>query len=259
MSEAREVPTNWAEMLELLPSERAGSEEFIQDCAASLAKAKPGSFNSDFFSPAEPLAELAVGFGPQSVRPLFALFEQPLQAELKVRAAGTKEPLLVTTLGVLHYVAVARCCDGALPREAIAIEKDWLPFLASRKGDMEEKESYSMAFAALALGAFERVPGFIGGGPLPASVEPGQKFQLNVQKFVRYMAAAAARGMKAEEVAPAFREFVLVFPLKVGAKSLQWIDLMHAARAYYVHFERRPVETVAQTLHELVTSIAAGK
>ena len=259
MSESSAVPASWSELIAKIISKRDRSFLSLEKDAAQLRTTDAEWLAVDLDAPARSLARLSVALGPAACASAFALFDSSLQAAIKALAARSFSDEWLGALAVLQYINSARCAGVAVPESARSAEAKWLPELVPYLGRMSEKESYKVALAALSLGAFELVPTFLGGGPLPASIEPGQKFQFNVEKFIRYMAAAAVRGAKVDEVSPAFREFVLTFPFKLGAESLDWSDLLYAARAYYVHFERRPVETVAQTLHELVTSIAAGK
>lgn len=258
MPESFSIPASWSELITKNTANRDRRVQLLAEDAAELQTQDEFLPGVAFDAPARSLAVLAVVLGPVACRALFIQFDSALQTALKLMACKPFDVGLAGRIAVLHYINSARCSGTPLPEPALSAEGTWLPALSAYKDRVPEKVSDAMAFAALAFGRFELVPTFIGGGPLPASIEPGQKFQFNVQKFVRYMATAAVRGAKAEDVLPAFREFVLVFPFKLGAESLDWVELLYAARAYYVHFEHRPVETVSQTLHELVTGIAAG-
>jgi hypothetical protein len=258
MPESRSVPASWSELITKITASRDRRFQVLAENAAELQSASDSMLAVDFGAAADLVAGLSVVLGPAACRHTFTLFDSGLQAILGLLAGRSFEHGLVGGLSVLRYIHSARCSGARLPAPAVKAEVEWLPAFVPHRGRVAEKYSDAMAFAALALGRFDLVPTFLGGGPLPASIEPGQTFQFNVQKFVRYMATAAVGGAKAEEVLPAFREFVLVFPFKLGAESLDWGELLYAARAYYVYFEHRSVETVSQTLHEFVTGIAAG-
>lgn len=257
ISGSQSVPTSWSELCSQVRKHFAGNEEFLDEAAAELADTRPKGIANILGASADALAEIAVGLGARAAHPLFEPFQPALPAALAA-LAGSPAEHMIKTMNVLRYVGVARCCGVAVPAEAEGIEREWLSALASRQGEMTERESCSMAFAALAVGAFEHVPDFLGGGALPAGVEPGQTFQLGVERFLRYMAAAAVQGRGADDVRPAYEELVQLFPFKLGAESLRWGDLLNAARAYDVHFADRPVETVARRLHELVARLAAA-
>jgi hypothetical protein len=258
MSESATVPASWSELIAKVVSNRDRSFRSVEKDAAWLQSESEDSLAIALIGPSWSLARLSVTLGPTECAPAFTRFDSNLEAAIELVEARGLNNQFPGAVVVLQYINNARCAGLAVPESAVGAEAKWLPALAPYQSQMSDKDSYTMALAALALGAFDLVPTFSGGGSLPASIEPGQKFQFNVQKLIRYMAAAAVQGAKVDDVSPAFREFVLTFPFKLGAKSLDWTDLLYAARAYYVHFERRPAETVAQTLHELVTSIAAG-
>jgi hypothetical protein len=158
----------------------------------------------------------------------------------------------VAAIGVLNCINVVRCCGGALPPNTPQVEKDWPPQPAQDKKDLTEDESRGLAFASLAASNIDLALIFIGGGALPQRFRPGEKFQFNVQGFVRYLAAAIRQRATAEDIEPAWRDFIDCFPRKLASGTLDWIDLMWAARVVMVHFEHRPVNTAAEALHKLV-------
>src|SRR5436853_620063 len=83
--------------------------------------------------------------------------------------------------------------------------------------------------AALAIGALDHLPAFLHGRP-PARFEPGKRFQLDVEKFVWYLAAAQKERAQPADVEPAWLDFVRNFPCKLGTRALEFSQLMLAGR-----------------------------
>lgn len=91
----------------------------------------------------------------------------------------------------------------------------------------------------------------------PANFTPDATFGFNVQAFTHYLAKAVEVGAPMAAVQAAWDEFLLAFPPKVAARTLDWPDLLSAARVFYATIGGRSVGEVAAALHADVREHAA--
>ncbi|RYZ43627.1 MAG: hypothetical protein EOO71_02695 [Myxococcaceae bacterium] len=155
-------------------------------------------------------------------------------------------------VNVLSFVNAMECAgrvDGLLARAPV---EAWLEALMKARRTLHEVLAYRCGLVSLAQGLPDLAARFVGGGRLSEDFTPGQTFGFNVQGFVRYLATALRQQARAEDVRPAWETFVEVFPTKRAADTLDWKDLLWAARAWHVGFEHRPVAEVAEALHSRV-------
>jgi hypothetical protein len=231
-----------------------GLASMVRDIPVFLKELPPGeSMLNGFEGLEEILAQAATILGPQPCQAAVAAiapFVPSAIAELKHRL---DTPQIMLAVKFLSYLNTARCCGESLPAEAVENEGHWFARIASKPADLDESVRQTLAFAALALGETSFVPGLIDSGPLAKRFVPGKSFQSNTQGFIRYLALAIDKKAKAEDIAPAWNDFVTHFPMKLSAETLTWPDLLWCARAVGVHFEGRPVETAAEAVHEMVT------
>jgi hypothetical protein len=157
-------------------------------------------------------------------------------------------------LDVLSFINGGKCCGARLPAEADHAEERWLPRLLEHRSDLNEFQRESAAFASLAVGLPELISPFLGSTPLPKKVKPGKVFDFDTTGLLRYLGAAVKAGAPPEVVRDAWYDFIADFPTKLASDTITWADLLWCARAVMVHIEHRPVETVADALHELVTT-----
>lgn len=213
----------------------------------------PWTIGAVLAGPAETLSEAAVIFGPDSCRPAMEAVSEYLPKAIdEVFQNGVKVGALISTIGLLSFLNVTRCCGVSVPPEAVTAETQWLEQLAPFIRKLSEEERSELALAALAANELALVPTFISGGPLREKFQPGQAFEFNEQGFVRYLAIAIEQGASAADIEPAWRDFVRSFPYKYAAGTLKFAHLMWCARTVMVHFEQQPVETVAGALHEFI-------
>lgn len=206
------------------------------------------------------LITLSLIVGPEAYVSRFDAAMDFLKVHVESLEQKPEKDAWYKTADVMIFLAMARCMGAAtIPSVADGFEERWLPRLVRYKREMSDHEPQTMALAALAATQFDLVPSYTGGGPLRAKVEPGQTFQFNVTEFIRYMASAAKKGIEAEAVWPAFREFVTLFIMKMQADSLRDADLIFAALAYYVHFEKEAPGNVIGRLYALINEIKASQ
>jgi hypothetical protein len=247
------IPVTWSELLaESGPSARY-EMDYLRSLPARLASRPPRAVTITLGSAADTFSIAEIVLGPAECLPLFPPLEEHLVRALGEFEGGIRRGSAVRAVGLLNYLNAARCCGAEVPSQADGVEPVWLQQIAQFQGDLTESESKTMALAVLASALVDLVPTFIGGAPVLADFKPGETFGFNVQGFVRYVAAAIRAGAASEAVELAWRDFVDSFPRKLASQTLGWVDLLWAARSMMVHFEHRPVETVAAALHEFVT------
>lgn len=248
------IPVTWPDLMAAHHDAVNIMLESLKDAPHSLATLEPPwTIAGSLAGPAETLSEAAVIFGPQRARPMMEPIAELLpRAIQQVSMGGIGVGRLVATVGLLSYLNVSRCCGVQVPPEAVTVEPRWLEQLVAFKRKLDEEESAALAFAALAAKELALVTAFIGGGALPRRFKPGEVFQFNIQGFVRYLAVALEQQASAEDIEPAWRDFVRCFPYKYAAGTLRFVHLMWCARVVMTHFERRPVETVADALHQMI-------
>lgn len=246
MPAERGVPLTWPELLERRCENP--DEALTVDIPEMIGEI--GETNGSLY--AEPFASVVAGIilcvGAErcrsALRPAVAVLRQKMSSEFR----GINKKNAGRAKGFLDCINLLRCLGEPAPLS----EDAWLAALAKYDKQFDEFRSQTLALAALATGQTELVPVFVGGGKLPKSFKPGQSFQFNVQGFARYIAVAINQGATAEDVQPAWEELVEVFPRKLAAETLDWVDLFWAGRAMMVHFEKRDAGEVAQALYDYV-------
>jgi len=251
------IPVTWPELVADSQPIAHHSLEAVRDIHELMASTKPNCPVSGYFQAlAETFAKAAIVLGSEKALRSFSAFDEFLQRAVDEFIPEIKKGHSLSAIGLLNYLNVCVSCGIAVSARLTEIEADWLSQTAKHKRDLTESESRHIAFAALAIGALDLVPTFIGGGALSQRFRPGETFQFNTQGFVRYIAVAILSGAKAEDIEPAWRDFLDCFPRKLASETLDWVDLMWAARTMMEHFEHQPVTVVAENLHKLVVSLA---
>lgn len=254
-----QLPVNWTEYHAKVAPRREIIEESIQEMIVEIEEAIEAnwlgpSFQFYGFS----LTTLSLIFGPETYIKHFDEAMDLLKIHLESFEQRTEKDVWYKITDVIAFLAIARSMGvSTIPSIAEGFEEKWLPLLKKYKRQMSDDEPQTMALTALATAQFDLVPFYSGCGPLRAKIEPGRTFQFNVTEFIRYMASAAKKGMEAEAVKPAFHEFVSLFIMKLQANSLRDVDLILAAQAYYVHFEKCSPGEIIQRLYELINEIKA--
>jgi hypothetical protein len=251
------IPVTWPELVADSQPVAHHSLEAVKDIHELMASAEPKRPVSGYFQAlAETFAKAAILLGSEKALRSFSSFDEFLQRAVDEFIPEIRKGHSFSAIGLLNYLNVCVCCGIAVSARFTEAEAGWLAQIAKHKRDLTESELRHLAFAALAGGALDLVPTFIGGGTLPQRFTPGETFQFNTQGFVRYIAVAMLSSAKAEDIEPAWRDFQECFPRKLASETLDWVDLMWAARTMMEHFEHQPVTVVADNLHKLVTSLA---
>lgn len=247
------IPSTWPELVEQAHEARERSEGVLRYLLERAARRRGGALPGRLSVPAASLARTATLLGPAEAAPLFAAAEELLPEAIDACREGPSKQSCLGCLAVLSYLNVGRSVGATRYAEGGRLEALWIPALAELKRELDEGERQRAAFAALA-GAEGAALARLARVTLLRRPPPGQTFGFDVQGYLRYMASAAAASADAEAVRPAWHDFVRHFPHKLGASTLSFVELMCAARAYYVTFEAVAPERVAQRVHELVTA-----
>jgi hypothetical protein len=247
------VPVTWPELIAEaaeLYAEHLGSYD---DLPAAIEKAAPPFYPGDRLGGvANTLAAVATMHAPERCLPTIDTIAPLLPRIVGDLAAGVDAPRRLTALHILSYLSVARCCGSALPDAADGAEPSWLPQLTTHARALRDRHRHTLALAACAAGLPHLVPAFTGGADLPGSLDPGATFGFDVPGFARHLAVALVRGEPYADVEPAWLDFVHRFPYKLAAETLDWSDLMWAARAVMATIGDIPEGEVAAELHALV-------
>lgn len=201
----------------------------------------------------EPLARAMILLGPAACLPSIAAVAPYLARALDEfpKLIRRNRPRLAVWMA--SYVNAVRCCGGDLPGTAADLEARWVKRLASQVNKLDEPSLLTLACAAVATGAIDKVPAFTAGAPIPTPFVPGHTYGPDYQGFVRYLAAAVRVSADAPAIEPAWADFVRYFPAKLLAGGTSWSDLTWCARVVAVNFTGEPIATVGQLLHDMVT------
>jgi len=246
------IPVTWpvliAECRMTMPDRIEGLDELVQ----AVVTAKTSVLRlREFVSAAQVLPLVAVVSGPSTANAVLQSLNPYLESVIELAHSKGNRP--VAWLGLLHYVDVCQCCGVNVTVGDRVVEVSWLQRIVEARPNLTREELVGAAMACLGLGQPELVPQLIGGGKLPTRFVPGEKFEFNVEGFIRYVAVAIRDKAEPEAVDPAWRSFLAAFPRKLATKTLTWTDLLWAARAMMEQIEGRPVGGTAQALHDLVT------
>ena len=145
----------------------------------------------------------------------------------------------------LGYGLLARAVSAA-PRSELDVAP-WLRALALQPpGDSNEGRFFALLCAAVNLP--ELVAAFVDGRPDPA-FEPERTFGFNVQGLAHYLAAAGPAGAAFTDVQPAWNDFMVSFPHKLAAGTLDWSHLLVVSATVFHHIGGAPLATVGSLLH----------
>lgn len=249
------VPVTWPELLradvDLLRDDLAA----IDETPAQLAVVRPPWLLSNRFgAPTLTLAQAAVVFGPAACHGPLATLIPLLPMVLHDFDGGITATNRVPAQHLLAFFNTAQCCGVDVPTAATVAERSWPERLVPFARLMSEGERQTAAFAAIVAGQSHLVPTMIGGGELEVRFTPGVTFDFDVQGFIRYLAVACRERTDFTDVEPAWRNFVERFPHKRAAGTLDWADLLYAARIVDGLRPEPSVGTIADALYRLVSS-----
>jgi hypothetical protein len=217
------------------------------------SRARDSLVSSHFGGSAEVLARAAILRGSKPCLPAIEAIKPFLPTAIKEMEARLDKRRAALAVNVLSYINTSECCGGHVPAAADKFEAGLLPRLARKAGELFEPKQRTMAFACLALGKTNLIDKFIV-SVRPETVEPGKTFGPNMPALIGYLAVAIEQQADAEVIEAAWEDLLAEFPMERATETLSWSDLMWCARAVLVHFKKQPLETIADTLHQLVAS-----
>lgn len=248
-------PGTWPELLDPALGLGVRARRIVEEGLLPVPEPITGAAVDELSTLSNTFGSLVVLLDPEVARavgePLGKLMREALldlEPSLEANSAGY-------TVNVLSFVNAAACCGAGEGLLEPALVKSLLEELVKGSKKMGDELAYRCALVSLFAGEPGLAARFSKAGKLPARFKPGETFGFDMQGFVRYLATALEKGATVEQVRPAWVELVRAFPLKKGAETLDWNDLLWAARVVYHHLEQRPVASVGAALHAQVRSL----
>jgi hypothetical protein len=251
------VPNNWSQ---LRVAERARLDDTLRelDVGAGLVSRvldrKVPVLARAFQGSVDHLARAFVIGGRDVARDAVHLSKDALP---RVLAHGDEPPHAApaSSIHVLSYVALLRCLDLAVPDTARDLESRWLTIVAARPDLVDESGVRTAALACVAAGQIDLTPRFAGGGGLAPRKTSRHVAGPNILGLARHLAEVIKGGGGYEAVEEPWSNFLKMFPLTLASDGCRWVDLVWAAIAMMVHFEKRPVSEVGIWLPQLVKDL----
>jgi hypothetical protein len=248
-------PLTWPEVIEQLAPVFEEGLFFYDDLPQEIAGAKPPRYGGARFGGFDTtMAALAVLRGPKRVASIIDKMAPSLDVAIEQIGPTLDRNRYLAAYFTLNTMNVARCCGCAVPKNAAALEADWLEQLTEWTKQLPEPDRHTAALAACAANKTKLVPTFAELPALDKSFTAGQTFAFNVPAFAGYLAVAIDTSASYQDVELAWLDFVHRFPYKLEASTLDWPALLWAARAVYTTIGKLPEDEVAAELHKLLTN-----
>ena len=143
----------------------------------------------------------------------------------------------------------------------LSVLESFRPYLPAIEEDREYPEwRWDKGFTALALDerrVWAPIAGYLPDQPIPFT--PGETFELNVQGLLAHLGAARLAGARFEDVAPAWRSFMMCVDSLINVHQIEYELVPWIARIVYHHIGQHPLGTVGELLHaEIQRCIAEG-
>lgn len=152
-------------------------------------------------------------------------------------------------------------CLGLDAGDVLSIFKPYLVRIETSRRDEYVFQHWNRALAALALDdrrTWGPIAGFMPKDPIEFT--PRTVFEFNVQGFIAHLAGAIVHQRAFDDVLPAWRDFVRVYPYLQRTKMANLSTLLWSARLVHHHIGRKPLSTVAEFLYtEIQAAIAAER
>jgi len=220
---------------------------YVDELAPHIAEASGFDLWRGFVGVEDALAEFAVL--SDAVRLLNA-FGEAVQRAVRVAERAVIDPeQAAPAVSLLHILNVAACMGRCEDGDADAGRaRDWLTAVAGVRSGIGESTRREAAFAALGFGLPHLAVELLDAPDLPDRVEPGRPVGPALGDFVWYVAAAQRCGLDRDAVAPAWRDFVTDFPMKLEVGTASWPGLVAAGRAVHAVLGGEPVGTVVNLI-----------
>ena len=224
--EGAEIRDEWPVRLE--PVDGSRRAELFEGCPDALAK------RIALIGPSDAL-ETVAAIEPLLTAALDSVDPQP---------SGDDARYAVTVLSMGNAL---RCggvrADGADDER----ERRWLSAIdpAAQSGVRRGRDHAAIAAAACGLPEVARTAAAEG----PESFDPAAVFGCELSPFAAHLALAQQAGAGRDGVEPAWQSFLRNFPGEEAARTVQWLDLLWAARAVYAVLGDTPIAEVGARLH----------
>lgn len=162
---------------------------------------------------------------------------------------GTDERYAVT---VLSMVNALRCGGVRADANDDARERRWLAAIDPVGQSGVRYGRGHAAIAAAGCGLADVAKAAAGEGP--ELFRAAAVFGCELSPFAAHLAAAQQTNAGPDEVEPAWASFLRNFPGEEAAHTVQWLDLLWAARAVYAVLGRTPVAEVGARLHDHISA-----
>ncbi len=197
---------------------------------------------------------VAVLLGPGAVAPaLDAMAAVDLASGALEKLAALASPS--SALAIVSALTAANAC-AACGREDFAASTDQAATLlkaAVREvGRFSDQDRFRAAFAATAHGLGDLAAAFAYGKSRAGAFKPGETFGPNLQALVHYLVQAVETGASGEDVDPAIRDALQVFPYKLQDDQLGWGDLGWLGRIRFHQLGGAPLGEVADRMFDYV-------
>jgi hypothetical protein len=157
----------------------------------------------------------------------------------------------VIAASVLQWEMLCMACGVEVPR--ITERKAFFDMLRKERAFVASG-SPTLAFLAIAEGRPSDVSVWLDGKPVKRFTAR-ETFGFDAPGFAQYLVKAVKVGAPLEDVMPAWDDFVVCFPRKLSAGTLDDPDLVAAARVVYETIGKMPTREVARLLHEKIMSL----
>ncbi len=250
----RDPKQSWRELIDAVKGDTPNATKSLVS-RAELAMTAP-TVADGMLQTAQEVARIAVVNAPSEASPIVARWAGPMRRALgEVPDAPTLETL-PAMLGVLAYMSTTGGWGQGVPDAFYSVEKRWIGQLAIIAHESKSKLlGRVVAFAALGAGLGDLVPIMMGEGEELTGAATPQDKPTTIKACAYYFARALKQGLSADDVRPAYVDFIECFPGRLEDNELTWVELMWVARMYYVQFERKRPTHVGQSLHRAVMEI----
>jgi hypothetical protein len=245
------IPTTWSALLERRRSIDESMLDVHLERAEELASEPSGiEIANNFGGSSASLAPSVIVLGSSPCLPVLNGWMSLVPRA--IAAIDADFQYFYAAYDILSFLVTAECAGLTLPTEAYGVEARWLPLLANEQQTFSEPEQQTLALIALQAAQPAIAARFIGESSQP--FRPGQRFEFNFRYFIRYLVQAWRNQAVPEDVFPAWYQFIELFPYKLAAETVQWIDLLLTG-CVMAKIAGAPIHRVADNLHKHVHSL----
>lgn len=237
-------PTTWSELLALKAEHL---QKHVAQQRESLSRLAPGNRAAigNVGGAGNSVLDAWPVIGRDACLPLL---EQALAVQAREHAEPPAAALAPVLLGFANLDLAQRALLGEAGSEVV--EARYLEQLLAAKKKLNEQDQFRFAFHALGAGRADLVENLFGKNK--TAFDPQATFEFHTEAFLRHLARAQRESRPASDVAPAWDEFVRLFPRKYAAQTLKLRDFVHASRAVLVELGGVALVDWPAALHDAV-------